>query len=151
MTSPGPGQGVSCIFWRRTHCHCVFLGCLDVRDLQRARGVSLPGGQAQPHGRGDSWAVAAVRSHNPITRSQFHIMSPDTSTLLTLAWLVSNIATVVKVKMLLTSRFAFVQVFLMSLTLCDNFSEKTNRSKLETFWSRRKHRIEAQSLGDFGK
>ena len=108
--------------------------------------------QAQPHRRCDSWAVAAVRSHNPITRSQSHIMSPDTSTsLLTLAWLVSIIATVVKVKMLVTSRFVFVQVFLISLTLCDNSSEKTNRSKLETFWSRRKHRIEAQSLGDFGK
>ena len=82
-------------------------------------------------------------------------MSPDTSTLLTLAWLVSNVASgqsqyVVRSQILILM-YIFVQVFLISLTLCDNFSEKTNRNQVGTFRSRRKHRIETQSLGDFGK
>ena len=75
--SPGPGLGVSCIFLWRRHFAIVALACREQgRQWPVAHWVLLPG----------------LRRHNPIIRSQSHIMSPDTSTLLTLAWLVSDIA-----------------------------------------------------------
>lgn len=71
-----------------TFCHCGSLQWAGAPSccVNRAQGMWL---QAV---RGVRLLLPGLRSHNPIIRSQSHIMSPDTSTLLTLAWLVSDIA-----------------------------------------------------------
>ena len=78
-----PGLGVSCIFlWRR---HFAIVAPCSEQGRQAAAWAE--------HRECDSrLLLPGLRSHNPIIRSQSHIMSPDTSTLLTLAWLVSDIA-----------------------------------------------------------
>lgn len=87
VTSPvspvSPGLGVSCIFlWRR---HFAIVAPCSEQGRQAAAWTEYRECDSR-------LLLPGLRSHNPIIRSQSHIMSPDTSTLLTLAWLVSDIA-----------------------------------------------------------
>ena len=85
---------------------------------------------------GTGWlqAVAAmarcwtVRSHNPIIWSQSNIMSPDTSTLLTLAWLVSGQSQYVVKSQILMYLFRFS--WSLSLSVITSVKRQTE-TKLE--------------------